>query len=89
MSDNIYFPKWVELLVTLYNTPENKRYCGFLHRKTGITIRHLRTLVSELEDFNFVVVAKKRNNKIKYIDLTETGKRVALSLLKIFPVFKR
>jgi hypothetical protein len=72
----VYFPKWVELLIALYNTPAEQRYCGCLKRKTGITLRHLRTIVADLADMHFVVMHQNGNNKIKYIDLTEQQNQV-------------
>ena len=89
MSQAIYLPKWVELLIALYNTEKKYRYCGCLHRKTGITIRHIRNLVSDLEAIDFVVTYTHKNNKIKLIDLTDRGKEIAVSFLKIYPFLKR
>ena len=87
MSKKIYLPKWTELLVALYNTPEEQRYCEKLHRKIGITIRHLRSLIADLEQMN--ILTRQGNNKIKYIQLTETGAQLAESFLEIYPTLKQ
>ena len=87
-TNAIYLPKWVELLITLGNTPKEQRYCGSLHRQTGITTRHLRTLTTALAKRNFVVV-DNGNNKIRYIHLTPSGRKLAEALQPISPVLKR
>jgi len=87
MPKEIYLPKWTELLVALYNTPEDQRYCGRLHRRTGITIRHIRDLVNSLEGMG--IVAKEGQGKIKYIRLTDAGTNLAEALLEIYPALKR
>ena len=71
----------------LYNTPPEHRYCGKLHRKTGMTIRHLRNLISDLEDMN--IVKREEKGKIKYISLTGTGEHLAELFLEVYPTLKR
>lgn len=87
MSKQIYLPKWTELVVALYNTPSEQRYNQKLHRTIAITTRHLRTLISDLEDMGIATTTRK--SKIKYIALTEKGEKVAESLLQIYPALKQ
>ncbi|MFC1714624.1 hypothetical protein ACFL6S_13235 [Candidatus Poribacteria bacterium] len=87
MSRAIYLPKFAEVLVALYNTSDESCYCEKLHRKIGITIRHLRNLISDLEDLRFVT--RDNSGKIKYIALTESGIELAEDFIKIFPKLRR
>ena len=83
----VYLPKWTEVLIALYNAPAEQRYCGKLHRKTGMTIRHLRNLIADLEDMS--ILSRECRRKIKYITLTDTGERLAELLLQIHPELRR
>jgi len=82
MSKTIFLPKWTELLVTLYDTPAEHRYCGKLHRKTGMTARHLRSLITDLEKMNIVNRIESKS-KIKPVRLTETGAKLAQLFLEV------
>ena len=83
----VFLPKWTEVLIALYNTPPEQRYCGKLHRKTGMTVRHLRSLIADLEDMK--ILYREYRRKIKYITLTDTGEHLAELLLQIYPELKR
>lgn len=83
MGEKIFLPKWTEVLVALYVTPEKHCYCGKLHRKTKMTTRHLRDLINQLEEKN--IIERRESSKIKYIKLTETGEKLALMFLEIYP----
>lgn len=83
----VFLPKWTEVLIVLYNTPPEQRYCGKLHRKTGMTVRHLRSLIADLEDMK--ILTRECRRKIKYITLTDTGEHLADLLLQIYPELKR
>ena len=87
MPKAIFLPKWTQLLVALYNAPPEQCYSGRLHKRTGMTIRHIRNLVANLEDMGMVVRAG--DGKIKYITLTETGSNLAELFLRINPELKR
>lgn len=87
MTREIFLPKWTEILVAIYNSPEDQRYCGKLHRRTGMTIRHLRSLVRSLEGMG--IVTKEGKGKIKYIQLTDSGINLAEALLEIYPALRR
>ena len=87
MRKTIFLPKWTELLVTLYNTPSEQRYCEKLHRRTGMTLRHLRNLIADLEDMK--IIERHCRKKIKYIRLTQSGERLAELFLQIHPELRR
>lgn len=87
MRSKVFLPKWTELVVALYNTQPEHCYCEKLHRRTGMTVRHLRNLISDLESMN--IIQRQCRKKIKYITLTGTGKRLAELLLQIHPELRR
>ena len=87
MRKTIFLPKWTELVAALHNAPPEERYCEKLHRRTGMTIRHLRNLMSDLEDMK--IIERKEDGKIKYISLTDKGKRIAELFMEIYPALKR
>lgn len=87
MSKPLQLPKWTTLLTTLYNIPAEQRYCERLHKTTGITTRHLRAVIADLEQQE--MVKRAGAGKIKYLHLTEKGTQLAESLLRIYPVVKR
>ena len=87
MHKAIFLPKWTELVVILHTTPPEQRYCGKLHRRTGMTIRHIRNLMSDLEDMK--IIQRREEGKIKYITLTDTGERLAELFLEVYPALKR
>lgn len=87
MSKPIFLPKWTVLVVALSNSPLEQCYCGRLNKATGMTIRHIRNLIADLEDLG--MVRKNGDGKIRYIELTETGRQLAEEFLKISPQLKR
>jgi len=87
MTKAIFLPKWTQLLVALYNLPPEQCYCGRLNRATGMTLRHIRNLIDDLEDMG--MVKKCGVGKIKYITLTETGGHLAGLFVRINPELKR
>lgn len=84
----VFLPKWTELVVALYNTPEKHRYSERLHRATRMTTRHLRSLIADLESLG-ILECRKPDGKIRYIHLTEKGAKLAETFLHIYPTLKR
>lgn len=83
MAEQIFLPKWTDVVVALYVTPKEHCYCGRLHRKTRMTTRHMRDLVAQLEEKN--IIERHTGSKIKYIKLTDTGVKLAKMFLEIYP----
>ena len=79
-------PKWVELMIFLYNTPAAHRYSRKIKQRIPIPLSHLRKLLLRLEESGLIV--RKRTGKIQYLMLTEKGEMVADMLLKIRQVVK-
>ena len=82
----LYLPKWTELIVALYNAEPRHRYCGRLSRTTQMTARHVRNLVTILEEMK--LVSREASGRIKYISLTDTGQELAKMLLRIYPTLR-
>jgi predicted transcriptional regulator len=74
-------PKWSEVLLGIYKTPENKRYCQKITRNVKSTINHIRAIVKVLAKAKLIKIIPTK--KIKHIQLTEKGKEVATSLINI------
>lgn len=83
----IYLPKWVELLVTLYNMPDNERYCQRLYRKLKMNSSHVRTMIHHLEKHS--LIKRVPDRKIRYITLTEKGNMLAELMLRIKTVLNQ
>ena len=78
---NLTLPKWCDVLIVIYKTPESKRYCQKFTSNVDTTINHIREIVRVLQDAKLVEI--KPTKKIKRIELTEKGKEVAQSIQKI------
>jgi predicted transcriptional regulator len=87
MSRTISLPKWTELIVALANTPPEQCYCERLCRKSGMTRRHLRNLIADLQEMN--LLRREEGGKIKYLSLTDSGQQLAELLQQIYPTLKR
>lgn len=86
-NGRIFLPKWTRVLIAVYNEPPNKCYSEKLHRLTGMTTRHLRNLIADLEAMDVIEV--ERTSKIKYLSLTQKGVELAESLLRIYPALRQ
>ena len=78
---SLSLPKWSDVLIGLYLTSENKRYCQKLSRNVKASINHIRVLVKKLETAKLVKIIPTK--KIKRIYLTEKGENVASAILAI------
>lgn len=74
-------PKWIELIITLYNTPDEYRYSQRLKHKVKSTSSHIRKLLRRLEASGLIL--RRRTRKIQYIILTSKGNQIAELLMKI------
>ena len=81
MEKLIYLPKWSDVLIAIYKSPESKRYCQKIAHNVDSTNNHIRAIVKALEELKLVEIVPTK--KIKQIYLTEKGKGVALALLNI------
>lgn len=72
--------------MALYNAEPQHRYCGRLARTTQVTTRHVRNIVTILEEMK--LVSREPSGRIKYITLTDTGQELAEMLLRIYPTLR-
>jgi len=81
MMNKLPVHKWVPLIISIYNTPEEYRYSQKLQHKINTTSSHIRKLLKHLESAGLIL--RKRTRKIQYIKLTQKGKQIAELLMKI------
>lgn len=81
MGELLHLPKWSNVLIGIYKTPEYKRYCQKINREVKASINHLRAIVRLLEEAKLIEIIPSR--KIKRINMTEKGKRVVVNILNI------
>jgi len=74
-------PKWVELVIAVYNAPERGTYYQKLTQRADITSSYIRTLLLALEASGLIRRRPRKN--IQYIELTEKGKEIAEMLMRI------
>jgi len=78
---NLGIPKWIDLLVFLYNRPLEQCYSQRIQKGMDITSSHARKLLKLMETAGLVYRVKTR--KIQYITLTPRGRQVAEMLMII------
>lgn len=74
-------PKWNDVLLEIYRSPEKYRYCEKLNRSVKASLTHLREILHLLAVNNLIEILP--SPKIKRIVLTEKGRRVALSVMEV------
>jgi len=74
-------PRWSDVIIEIHKTRDTHRYCQRINRNVKTSINHLRYTVELLEKAQLVTIIP--TNRIKRINLTEKGKSVAVSLLKL------
>ena len=77
MRDLFFRKKPIELLLAL-NTEEKKKYVSVLSREINCTYSHTLKLLSIFEKFGLVKLDKI--SRVKFVELTEDGKDLALQL---------
>ncbi len=81
MAKLLSLPKWSDVLIGIYKTPECRRYCQKITRNIDSTANHIRAIVKFLEKAKLIQIIPTK--KIKRIYLTDKGRDVALALLNI------
>ena len=81
MTKLLSLPKWSDVLLGIYKSPESKRYCQKITPNVKSTINHIRKVVKVLAKAELIQI--KPTKKIKRIYLTKKGEEVAIALLNI------
>ena len=74
-------PRWHDVLLEIYKSREQDRYCEKLNRAVKASRTHIREIVKLLAHHNLIKI--EPTVKTKRLCLTEKGKRVAGSIIEI------
>lgn len=75
MPHTIRLPKWSDILIEIYKSQENRRYCQKLNRRIQGSMTHLREVVRWLAQNQLITITP--TTKVKQLALTEKGLKVA------------
>ncbi len=78
MPQELFIPRWAEILVILSWLETKERYYQRLLRYTHAASSYVREVLQALEDFGFLEV--KQTGKIKRLVLTAKGNQLAFHL---------
>ena len=81
MMNNLRMPRWIDILLAIYKSPEQHRYCERLNRSVGCSLTYFRNTVVLMAKHNLLEIQEGR--KIKTLRLTERGHQMASSILAI------
>ena len=81
MISRLSLPKWHDVLLAIYKARDSNRYCEKLNRKLQSSLTHVREIVRLLADHNLVAI--QASQKVKQLDLTDKGRKVALWIMNI------
>ncbi|MCP4603475.1 MAG: hypothetical protein GY847_23645 [Proteobacteria bacterium] len=81
MMNNLRMPRWIDILVAIYLSPEQHRYSERLNRSVGCSLTHFRNTVALMAKHNLLEIHEGR--KIKTLTLTERGQQIASSIMAI------
>ena len=81
MTINLRMPRWIDILIAIYKSPEQHRYCERLNRSVGCSLTYFRNTVALMAKQSLIRILEGR--KIKTLRLTDKGHQVASSALAI------
>ena len=81
MSNPIFLPVWMEVLVQLHKAPDSRRYCQRICREVDTSMNHLRAIVKRLAEKRLIEITFTK--KINRIVITDKGKRMATAFQQI------
>ncbi|MHA1823539.1 MAG: hypothetical protein ACTSXM_06750 [Promethearchaeota archaeon] len=81
MSNPLTTPRWHEIILELYRNNSKSKYCQKLGRRINGSLTHVRNVVNILESRNLIRIIPLK--KIKMIELTDKGKKVAEAIFAI------
>jgi predicted transcriptional regulator len=81
MPSSIRLQRWNDVLIAISKARNRQCYCERLYKIIQCSRTHMREIVAQLLDENLIEITPSR--KIKYLELTDKGKRVIDSLQTI------
>lgn len=81
LSDWFRMRKRVDVLLLLLQYGMRKKYGTIISKKLSMTYSHTNKSLLELEEFKLITL--KRQGRIKLVELTDKGRRVAHILLDL------
>lgn len=74
-------PRWNDVLLAIYKTRKENRYCERLNRNLKASRTHIRQIVKLLAQHNLIEIIETK--KIKRLAITERGRKVIVAILQI------
>lgn len=75
MISSLRMPRWNDVLLAIYKSRGSCRYCEKLNRTVRASRTHIREIVRTMALHKLIEVI--HTNKIKRLELTEKGKKIA------------
>ena len=86
MLSNLYLPAWFNVLILLNGIDTTQNYYQKILRKTKIASSHIRCIITHLKKRE--LVEEKIKGKIKYLHLTESGRKMASHIIEVRKILK-
>ena len=84
VEDLLFRKKPVKLFAAMTKGEDDTRYVSVLAKKTDCTYSHTVKLLEQLKNLGYVEFEKK--GRIKYVSLTEDGKKLANALSNVIRI---
>ncbi len=81
MISGLTLPRWIHVLLSIYQVRDEHRYAEKLIRKVKGSRSHLREIISLLEEHKIITIGS--NSKIKNITLTDKGLKIVKAAFDI------
>ena len=81
MKPHLRMPRWIDILLAIYKSPEQHSYCERLNRSVGCSLTYFRNTVALMAKHDLLEIHEGR--KIKTLRLTERGHQIASRILAI------
>lgn len=84
MTNNLRIPRWIDILLAIHKSPEQRSYCERLNRSVRCSLTYFRNTVALMAKHDLLEILDGR--KIKILRLTERGHQLASSVLALKPL---
>jgi predicted transcriptional regulator len=81
MISSLTMPRWNDVLLAMYKSREDCRYCEKLNRTVRASRTHIREIIRAMARHGLIEIIE--SSKIKRLELTEKGKKIAAYVLGI------